>query len=235
MRTALGVPHRRFRLPPERAGGEQRKTAARLDHDPVSSAQDFHVVGSAPLAAAVVHARVRAFRLDGAIEHGRALRPGVPNPDCTGMSTNIDIDALEVMAEGDVRLLLTPFRLLLARRVVARLRPDPHRDLRLGRIGKAFGILGQSEDRAFPLCRAEHDDLLRFVPIVLGSPIGLPGTIQLPHLLLTGKGVGDEIGPLWEETGQTMVPRIVDGSLDGRGRVDLASWIGRVWGLGDVE
>ena len=121
-----------------------------LDHDAVLPAEDFHVVGSAPLSAAIVHARIRALGLDGAIEHDRTLRPGVADADRAGMAANVDVDALEEMAEGDVRLLLTPFRLLLARSVVARLRPDPDRDLRLGRIIEPLASLDNLSTGRFP-------------------------------------------------------------------------------------
>ena len=75
---------------------------------------------------------------------------------------------------------------------------------------------------------------MRFVPVVLRVPVGMPRLVQLPHLLFAGKGVGDEVGALREEADQAVVPRIVDGALDGCGGVN-ARGIGRVGRLGHVE
>ncbi len=70
---------------------------------------------------------------------------------------------------------------------------------------------------------------------MLSVTIGAARPIKFLDLLLTGKRIGNQVGSRGKKTGQTMISSVVNGLLNGVGRVELRSWIGEIGSFGDIQ
>jgi len=121
----------------------------------------------------------------------------VAEADGAGVAADVEVDAAEEVAEGDVGLFLAPAWLLFAGGVVAGLGPDVDEDLGpdvdedpgFGGVVEAAGAGGEFEHGALPLRRTEQHDAVREIPVVLGGAVGGARLIELSHLLFTGDRV----------------------------------------------